>query len=267
MAIASHPWIVHRGAPTPGYAVIRPPRYGHLNFAPLIGEEMGPTRETAAVHDDNSVRSSFDPGVAVPSAVRAQATLDDDGELARSYGFGAFDADGSPITWRTRQPITVALDPRGMAYSQFVRDAAHAIKTINFVGAFNLRLIGHDGGRLDEAQILIRWARFSSPSGPGLDRRVAATTVTTTGAAGRRTIRQAVVRLSVQARKSEGFVAGGWGVTLLHELMHALGAGHCNDAQQIMFWGAPAVADLGVGDRYCLRMLAEVARRRGGAEI
>jgi hypothetical protein len=193
--------------------------------------------------------------------VAIDLTLDTAPVAPRPYGFSAYDVDGSPITWAANRFISVTLDPTNMAYPQFIRDAAEAIRRINLVGALHLRLIGHDGSNFNEGDIRIRWVNRPEMFN---HRSVGESHVTTRGIPGRVQITSALINLCSDARQRPGFVKGGWGITILHELMHALGADHTDDPDQLMNAVNVSATDLGVGDRYCLKLLAETARRRAG---
>lgn len=238
------------------------PRVASGPWLPLLQADA----RGAAAPVDSAAPDSLD----FPADLDRVFTAPTDGRL---FGFLDVGADGRPITWRADRPIRVAANLAGAAYSQFGQDLLQALAKIGLASGFELQAVGVCDLTASEfrrqspnpsADVLISWV----PTWTGLDGGTADFIGTASNIcasrANDRWIVQSDIRLRSDIDRPPGFVPGGWGPTLLHELLHCLGAGHCADREQVMHHENQQAADLGIGDRLALGRLSEAASARVG---
>lgn len=159
------------------------------------------------------------------------------------YAFSSTMPDGSPVTWRTCDPIEVLVETVGMPPGAD-EDVDEAVRRI--VEASNVNLVYNgtvtglhreikDGPTKRQGQILVGWT--SSNAEMSGDQTVAFSSATITSWGDEREITGSVITVHTGrlANLRPGFGLGrNQGQIYLHELAHSVGLGHVPDPDQLM---------------------------------
>lgn len=168
--------------------------------------------------------------------------------------------------WNPCEPISWSYNPVGQAYDALAdvtaavdRIAAASGLELDYVGASSLVYLGDEGLLVGGADLTVGWAS-AAQLGALVD-----SVVGVGGAIGRsvtgRDVRWQLTRGWVTLDRSDpldpapGFGPSSYGQVLMHEMLHALGLGHAEEPQQLMYPVAgPQNTSFGAGD------LAGIAR-------
>lgn len=185
------------------------------------------------------------------------------GSGGEGYSFMQVAGDGDPVTWGCEERIEVVVNPQGApeGYAALVESA---VGQVNEASSFSFVVTGETEDRefLDRGRgpVLIGWADEQEvPELEGLTAGLGgATYVSGPGGAAR-----AVGGMVVIDTESQG---GGWfsrgidqEVVLVHELVHVLGLGHTEQADQLMAAENGGQDQLGAGDLAGLAALEDAA--------
>lgn len=202
--------------------------------------DLGNVRNTVLTHDDLD---------GVP------------GSGGEGYSFISTTSTGAPLTWECEARIEVLVNPEGApdGYADLV---ASAVATVEEASSFSFVVIGETDDRdfLERGRgpVLLGWADEDEVAQlAGSTAGIGGASYVTGPSGGGRAVGGMVV---IDRDLPRGFLGGiDEEVVLVHELLHVLGLGHTDDADQLMAAQHTGQSGLGEGDLTGLAALETAA--------